>query len=430
MEDQIFVIFNTIWNFLRTWWWIILPFILIKPFLFIYLWWRNQVWFGKMRSIVLEIKPPKEVLRPIKAMETVFNGLWHFYDPPNYREKWFEGKMQLGFSLEIACFGGEPHFFIRIPENARNLVESTLYSQYPDLEIKEVDDYTKKVPQDVPNKDWEIWGTDYEQLKDDIYPIKTYSKFFEEKPEISKEEKRIDPMSNLLEGMAKFKPGEQLWVQIMAKPVSHLEESKDFIEKAKKEVDKLVNRPKPSVSKPIVEEAIDVLVTGEPPKEEEEKKEGGIMPAMELTPGEMKVVSAIEDKISKYAFECSIRFLQLGKRDVFFSPNKAIPMGFFDLFGTVDLNGLKPMRRTITKVHTVWLWFLDNRRVYVRKRRMFRNFIERLGPFCPWPGGTFILNIEELASLYHFPGRGVTAAPSISRVEAKRGEAPIELPTE
>ena len=429
MEEQIWLILNTIWDFLRTWWWVIIPFILIKPFLFLYLWWRNSVWLDKIRFILLEIKPPKEVLRPIKAMETVFNGLWHFYDPPNYREKWFEGKMQLGFSLEIACLGGKPHFFIRIPENLRNLVESTLYSQYPDLEIKEVDDYTKYIPQDVPNKEWEIWGCDYDQLKDDVYPIKTYSKFFEERPEVAKEEKRIDPISNLLEGMAKFKPEEQLWVQIMAKPVSHLEESKDFIEKAKKEVDKLVNRPKPPVPKPIVEEAVGVLVTGKPPAEPE-KKERAILPEMELTPGEKKVVAAVEDKISKYAFECSVRFLQLGKRNVFFSANKAIPMGFFDLFGTADLNGLKPMKKTITKVHTIWLWFLDNRRVYVRKRKMFRNFIERLSPFFPFPGGNFILNIEELASIYHFPGRGVTAAPAISRVEAKRGEAPPELPTE
>jgi hypothetical protein len=428
MPEQIFIIFNILWDVIKNWWWVILPFVLIKPFLFIYLWWRKEVWIGKIKFIVLEIKPPKEVLRPIKAMETVFNGLWHFYDPPNPREKWFEGKDQLGFSLEIVSLGGEPHFFIRIPENFRNLTESVLYSQYSDLEINQVDDFTKFVPQDVPNKDWDIWGTDYEMLKEDIYPIKTYSKFFEERPEVAKEEKRIDPVSNILEGMAKFKPGEQLWVQIMATPVAYGIES-DYVERGKKEVDNLVKRPKLPKRKTIIEEAIDVLVTGKPPTEPEKEKKA-IMPEMELTPGEKKIVSGIEDKISKYAFNCTIRFIQLGKRNVFFPPNKAIPMGFFDLFSTADLNGLKPMKKTITKVHTVWLWFLDNRRAYVRKRSIFRNFIERNSPFWPFSGGTFILNIEELASLYHFPGVGVTAAPSVSRIEAKKGEAPPGLPTE
>ena len=406
-----------------------MPFILVKPFLFIYLWWKNEVWLSKIKFIVLEIKPPKEVLRPIKAMETVFNGLWHFYDPPNPREKWFEGKMQLGFSLELVSLGGEPHFFVRIPEASRNLLESVLYSQYPDLEITQVDDYTKYVPQDMPNKDWEFWGCDYEELKSDVYPIKTYSSFFEEKPEVAKEEKRIDPISNLLEGMAKFKPGEQLWVQILAEPVLAGVES-DYVERGKKEVDKLVKRPKPPVQQSIFQQAASILISGEPPGQAEEKKEELIPPEMKLTPGEREIVAAIEQKTGKYAFKCNIRFIFLGKRDVYFGPNKAIPMGFFDLFGTTNLNALKPMKKTITKVHTIWLWFLDARRAYIRKRSLLRNYIKRVSPFFPAPGGTFILNIEEMASIFHFPGRAVTAAPSFGRTEVKKGEAPPGLPIE
>ena len=430
MADQIFVILNPVWSFIKDWGWLILPFILIEPFLLLYLYWRQEVWFNKLNFIVLELRPAKELLKPIKAMETVFNELWHFYDPPNPREKWFEGKYQLSFALEIVSIDGQPHFYIRIPENLRNLVESSFYAQYPDLEIIEVPDYSKNVPQDIPNKDWEMWGCDYEMLKEDVYPIKTYAQFFEEKPDVAKEEKRIDPVSNLLEGMAKFKPGEQLWVQIIAKPVSAGKES-DYETRGKKEVDKLVKRPKPPESKPIVEDAIDILVTGEVPKEKE-KKEEIIPPEMKLTPGEREVVAAIENKISKYAFQCSIRFIQMGKRDVFFGANKAIPMGFFDVFSTVNVNGLKPMKATITKVHTIWLWFLDLRRVYVRKRTLFRNYIKRLTPFYPFSAGSggFILNIEELASLFHFPGTGVTAAPAVSRIEAKKAEAPPNLPTE
>lgn len=430
MADQIFVILNSAWSFIKDWVWIILPLILIKPFLMLYLYWRQEVWFGKLKFIILELKPPKEVLKPIKAMETVFNELWHFYDPANPREKWFEGKYQLSFALEIVSLNGEPHFYIRIPENLRNLVESSFYSQYPDLEIVEVPDYTKNVPQDIPNKDWEMWGCDYELLKEDIYPIKTYSQFFEEKPDVAKEEKRIDPMSNLLEGMAKFKPGEQLWVQIIAKPVAAGKES-DYDTRGKKEVDKLVKRPKPPETKPIVTEAVDILITGEVPKEKEAKQEI-IPPEMKLTPGEREVVAAIENKIGKYAFQCSIRFIQMGKRDVFLGANKTIPLGFFDIFSTINFNGFKPMKETITKVLTVWLWFLDLRRTYLRKRTLFRNYIKRLMPFYPFPPGKggFILNIEELASLFHFPGTGVTAAPSVSRIEAKTGEAPANLPTE
>ena len=57
----------------------------------------------------------------------------------------------------------------------------------------------------------------------------------------------------------------------------------------------------------------------------------------------------------------------------------------------------------------------------------------RFSPLFPqkghWPS-SFILNTEELASIYHFPGRRVAPAPFIRRIEAKKGEAPSGLPTE
>ena len=42
----------------------------------------------------------------------------------------------------------------------------------------------------------------------------------------------------------------------------------------------------------------------------------------------------------------------------------------------------------------------------------------------------FLISNEELATIFHFPGRGVAAAPFVPRVESKKGEAPPGLPTE
>ncbi len=105
-------------------------------------------------------------------------------------------------------------------------------------------------------------------------------------------------------------------------------------------------------------------------------------------------------------------------------------MSFFTQFSTQNLNGLKPWPKTITKVHTILTWFLDKRRVYLRKRRMFRNYILRLPPLFPRPGGTFVLNIEELATIYHFPTKIAGAVPFVPRVEVRKGEAPPGLPSE
>jgi len=360
-------------------------------------------------------------------METVFSGLWQLYDPPNPREKWFEGKTLLAYTLEIVSIGGEIHFYIRCPEGAQKLVESSIYSQYPDAEITVAEDYTKYVPQDIPNKDWDLWGCDYQLLKDDVYPIKTYAKFFEERPEVMVEEKRIDPLAQLLEGMATLKPGEQLWVQIRIMPITPLEN--DYVKRGRAIADKLARRAAPPPQKPLAQEAFEVLVIGKTPGVQEAPKEL-IPPEMKLTPGEREILSAVEEKISKYAFQTNIRFIYLAKRDAYFGPAKGLAMSYFNQFSTQNLNGLKPWSKTITKVHTIFTWFLDKRRVYLRKRKLFRNYIMRLTPLFPRAGGTFVMNIEELATLFHFPGRVVAPTPFVPRVEVRKGEAPPGLPME
>ena len=51
-------------------------------------------------------------------------------------------------------------------------------------------------------------------------------------------------------------------------------------------------------------------------------------------------------------------------------------------------------------------------------------------PFKPTKGlGGFILNIEELATLYHFPGE-VAATPSLPRIDSVKGSSPSNLPIE
>ena len=410
----------TLWTIFKNWWWLPLPFILYQPFLFLWLWYKRECYDRTVKKIVLEIKLPKEVIKPIKAMEQVFAGFHAIHDVFTWREKWLEGKFQYSLALEIVSIGGETHFFIRIPEGFRDIIESNIYSQYPEAEISEVRDYAKLVPQNIPNKDWDLFGFDMINTKEDAYPIKTYPKF--EEPREAKEEKRIDPLAGLLDGMAVLKPGEQLWLQIIAKPVR---EEIPWKEEGRELADKLVRRPR-KVTKPLLQEAADVLITGKPPGALPEKEEWIIPPEMKLTPGERRIVEAIEEKISKFCFTTNIRYIYLGKRDVFFKPKARIPYGFFKAISTEDMNGLKPWKKTMPKIQ----WILRKRRAHLRKRGLFRRYLFRVPPLFPRPGGTFLLNTEELATLYHFPGRTVAPAPSLPRVEAKKGEAPPGLPIE
>lgn len=429
----LFSILLPIWEIFKNWWWLPAPFIAGRLFLFFWLWWRMDVFNSQNKKIIIEVRIPKEMMKPTRAMETVLSNLWQtLYDPPDSYERWIEGKFNFSYAFEIASIEGVSHFFIRILESAKDPVESAIYAQYPDAEISVVDDYTKFVPQDIPNKDWDLWGADYKLLKPDPYPIKTYTRFETEHEAL--EEKRIDPLATLLEVMSKIGPGEQLWVQIIAKPVTDKEVP--WVTEGDKIRDELARREtKKKPNRPLLLEAADVLITGNVPgSSNTEEKESVIPPEMKLTPGERELLGLVEAKTSKLGFNCSMRFIYLGNKEGFFKPRLRLALSHFGAFTTQDANGIVPYGQPIiTKVRTSWflpLNFFKERRLYLRKRNIFRKYKMRVGPFYPEEGGKFILNTEELATLFHFPGKPSAPAPFVKRIEAKKGEAPSGLPIE
>ncbi len=433
-EASFSLIFGYVWQIVKAWWWLPMPFLFWKPASHLWLFWQTEGFLKKQKMILLEIKIPEESLKPIRAMEDVMAGLWQaFWDPPNFWEKWWEGKISLGFSLETVSIGGDIHFYIRLPDYRRDIVESSIYSQYPEAEITLAEDYTRNVPQNIPSKDWDLWAADYRPLKANPYPIKTYVEF--ERETEKEEEKRVDPVATLLEVMGKIKPGEQLWVQFQVSPIAE-DAAQPFFDEGAAVRDKIAKRDEKKPIKPIVQEVAEVLVTGKIPGEEKsQEKLELIAPELRLTPGEKEIVTGVEKKISKPPFKCAIRFIFLGRKEVWFKANLRLIFAYFGSYITHNMNGLVPLGKTITKVVSrPPLSLLDPRRLYLRKRKILRLYRERFDPMFPRKGdrktGTFILNTEELASLYHFPSRAVAPAMGVPRVEAKKGGPPPELPQE
>ncbi len=435
-----FIGFYSIGGFLLSLWWIYLPLILLLLIKGLWLKRARQKFVQEMDWVLLEIIPPREVRKTPRAMEQFFAGLHGTQRTPNWKERNIDGQVQEWFSFEMVSQGGEIHFLIRAPSMYRNLVEAQIYAQYPEAEINQVEDYIDLVPDDLFDQGYDLWGTELILTREDAYPIRTYPAF---EKDIIIEEQRIDPIASLLEVMSKLTNGEQIWIQTLVRPVMD-----DWKRPGEELRDKLVGRKaekKPSEAAALGETGrgvISQLITGQPPEEKKEEKPASVS----LTQAEQAVVKAIEENISKIGFETIIRFVYLAPLAAFSKPNVSAVIGCYKQFNTQHLNGFKPNARITTKID--YKIQAKEPREISRKKKIFKSckkrefvlqsknikylklsFFERL-PILNWffiRSKPFVFNIEELATIYHFPGTMVKA-PLTPRVEAKKGEPPMGLP--
>ncbi|MBI4691870.1 MAG: hypothetical protein HY773_00265 [Candidatus Terrybacteria bacterium] len=370
-----------------------LPVILFLIFWGLWLYYIRARFISKLDWTLLEIKLPREITKSPKAMEIVLNMLHQTRDGNLYERYWL-GWLRAWFSLEIASINGEVRFFIYTQRFFRNLVEAQIYAQYPDVEITEVDDYTKMTFTDGFDKDWGCWGTEFDLTAEDAYPIKTYVDYGLHEL-ATKEEQKNDPITSMIEFLGSLKEGEQVWLQILVRATK-----KDWKEEGKKLVDKIMKEAK-----------------GEP-------KEGEIeMGIFKLTPGQTEVIKAIERDVSKLGFDVGIRVMYLARKDKFNNVNKVSIIGVMKQFNALNLNGFKPVRLSDLD----YQWQLKKIRDPIRRKKILDAFRQRSYFYPPYDHTSFILNTEELATIFHFPGR-VAETPTLGRIEAKKGEPPPNLP--
>lgn len=415
---------------LKAWWWLFLPIIFYYPAVYLYLnWVRWDVWYPKKEWVILEVIPPGEIQKPFRAMEDLFSSLWMLYGDPNWREVWCEGSLPVAaswFSWEILGFEGDVHFYLRLPKDQRGFAETIIHSHYPETEIFAVDDYTKNVPQNIPNEMYDLKGEDYIFLKKDknYFPIKTYKFFEPSTPELIEEAiKKIDPFFSLMEAMTKLKKGEQFWFQIVAAPILNSKYI-PWVDEAKKEINKIAQRPEGAKKgKSIIQEVFDILIfnifsSGSVEKPAESKSQ--------LTPGEKKTLEAIEEKISKNAFKVHARALYIYKKDAYDGANAAIARNYFAHFSTANLNSIILWAATRTTIQ----YFFRDMRALIRKKFIFEKYVKRFPSLYPTMTGkgNMVLNIEELATIFHFPVQANILPSGVPRIMSKKATSPLNLP--
>src|SRR5690606_40131102 len=115
----------------------------------------------------------------------------------------------------------------------------------------------------------------------------------------------------------------------------------------------------------------------------------------------------VEEKSSKVGFTVSIRLMSVAPTKAKAEANLKNLINAYGQFNRPHLGGLKKTKVYFKK------WFVQ-------------DFVYK---YLPLFKHKIVVNIEELATLYHFPGQDVTT-PYIERVMSKTAAAPHNLPNQ
>ena len=356
-------------------------------------------------SVLLEIKLPREIAKSPAAMELVFIQLYQA-KKMTYIEGFLKGEVRPWFSFELTSFGGDVRFYVWTFPKYQKVIENSIYSQYPEVEIYSVDDYSKSLYHDPEN--YIYWFTNFKLTDKDVYPIRTYIDYGLDKD--PKEEFKIDPMTSLLEYLGGIKKGEQVWIQILIQAHRDIGwkdavfPKKDWKDDAKKEIKKIIEDTR-------LESSSDSDYPG--------------LPIM--TEGKRDLVNAIERSIGKFAFETMVRGHYIAEKEKFDGTTITGLIGCLRQFSSNNRNGFK-LGKFSAFVYP-WQDFrnirkrtIEKRMIDAYKRRSFFNV-----PHKHYRSKPFILTTEELATIYHFPGK-VASTPTFSRVPSRKAEPPANLP--
>lgn len=414
-----------LYNFLVWFGWVPIVVIMVWGFTQVWLVTRQEKWVKSLKWVLLAVDVPAVTEQTPKALENMFSSLWGAYSNLTWKEKWIIGKTQALFSFEIASTEGYVQFYVRVLTRYRDVAEAGIYAAYPEAEVSEVEDYTAWAPTEYPHEVWDTWGSEIKLKESDIFPLRTYVEF---EDKISGELK--DPLGGILEQLAKMRPGEHFWIQMIIQPDGIASKAwrkagEDFVNKTfgveKKHKPGMIASAMDSVL--TIPSAITTEALGIALKEDGhgEMKQEDMWKAFKITMAEKEKVEGVVKKIGKPGYKTKMRLVYIGRKGVYDKQARtAFVKGMYHQFTHLNMNGFGLHGDATPKDDYFWQAWTYN----TRQGRLVRAFKNR-----SWGTGAdpWILNTEELTSLWHFPAITVKA-PLVKKAEAKRAEPPVGLP--
>lgn len=323
-------------------------------------------------TVLLALEIPRTNDKKELAAEQMLAALHGILRPK--REK----SQQEHFSLEVTAIGNRIRFYIWTPRHLQAFVEGQIYAQYPTVQIREQGtDYSRRTLEQPV-----VYSTELALTTHDTLPIKTFPSF------------EVDPLAAITATLAKLdQEGEEVWIQMMARPIAD-----DWHKKGSKEASRIKRSGSSSSGgMAYVGQMFGALIR--PPDVSTKAA------APELSERDKSRVRAIEEKSTKLGYQVKVRIVYAGPDQYTAKNRMQAVVGAFKQFNTTNLNG-----------------FTNKKPSY--DRELISSYSAR-----HFADSGFILNIEELASLFHLPHTTVET-PNIVWATTKTAEPPATIPTQ
>ncbi len=332
-------------------------------------------------SVLLMLEIPRENDKKELAAEQMFASLHGILR--DKQELKNSGGVQEHLSFEIVSTAGQIRFYVWVPKILQSFVEGQIYAQYPTVQIYKMnEDYADK------RGDYPVtYMSELTLTENEVLPIKTFDTF------------EVDPLAGITGTLAKLNAenSEEMWIQILARPIPddwHKNTTDKWVKRIKSGRKSLFNGV--GIDWTWIVEALGALFR--PPA-----GGTGSEVKVELSERAKTQIAKAEEKATKLGYEVKIRLVYLGKDQTDAKLNMQALVGTFKQYNSTNLNGFRQLGGTFNPAD------LD-----AYKMRQFTN-------------RGFILNISELASVYHLPHTSVET-PNIVWATSKTAEPPAKLP--
>ncbi len=288
------------------------------------------------------------------------------------------------FGFEIVAHAKLISFYMVAPREHKEYLEHQLQAIYPDAVIEPVHDYNMFTAHGV------ILAATAKTKMNEVLPLKTYLK------------DDADPLNSIINAMSKVDEGEGLAVQyiIRSAPPGWHSRGRRVVSKAQ-QTNSLSAGLGSSAAGDLLSLAGEFGGAKKPHTPVDPNK-----PVKKLSAKEEEALKGIEEKNSKAGLEVNLRIVA----------------------SAANRNEARRMLGALSSSFSQYNYYEYGNSLHIRETRsaaVIKDFIFRR--FKPAEG--FILNTEEMASLYHLPLKNAET-PNILWLTARQAAAPVNIPDE